>query len=222
MPLMADLASVELSGAARRTVARYAAGGVADRYYVRIKLATDPVVGSLAELGPFGNTIDAGAGRGQMGLFLLEAGLVSELTGFDCDRRKVAVAEKAANGDASFAVGDVGETDWPMVDTVLMIDVLHYVPPATQADVVLRAARALRPGGRLLIRESDARARGSWITRVTERLSVWTGYNEGRGTYLEGAGALRGVVESTGLRCSTERVSTKALSDFLLVGHRPH
>jgi uncharacterized protein (DUF2062 family)/2-polyprenyl-3-methyl-5-hydroxy-6-metoxy-1,4-benzoquinol methylase len=168
------------SAAIRRTIARYRAQPRGDRIYVAVKLRTDPAVRRLSALGDLGRVIDAGAGRGQMGLFLWELGRVSELSGFDSDARKLAVAGAAATSNGHYEVNTL-ETYAPALhatDSVLLIDVLHYLTPAEQDAALARIKRWLRPGGRILIREVGDRAwiRGA-ITRFAERLATLTGYN---------------------------------------------
>ena len=78
-----------VEAAVRRTIQRYHSVPRGDRIYVSIKLHTDPLTRLLAALpGDFGRVLDAGAGRGQFGLFLWELGRCTELRGFDTDARK--------------------------------------------------------------------------------------------------------------------------------------
>lgn len=171
----------ELEGAQRRTRARYVAAPRSERCYVRAKLALDPVLRQLAELGPLGEVIDAGCGRGQLGLCLLELGRVERLRGFDFDARKVQIGKLAARGEADFFRGDLTLQVFEAADTVLLIDVLHYLSFEQQDALLERAAACLRLGGRLIVREvelrSDAR---SWLTRRLERWAIASGYNQSR------------------------------------------
>jgi trans-aconitate methyltransferase len=58
---------------------------------------------------------------------LLELGRVSELRGVDSDARKIEAARTAAP-EARFSVGDVARLALARHDTILLIDVLHYLP----------------------------------------------------------------------------------------------
>lgn len=167
--------------AVRRTIQRYHSVPRGDRIYVSIKLHTDPLTRLLAALpGDFGRVLDAGAGRGQFGLFLWELGRCTELRGFDTDARKVAVAERAAAGDAHYETRDALESNAREVDTLLLIDVLHYLPRPEQDELLRRAARSVSRG-RIVIRELDAGpAARSTITRAFEWLAKVSGYNRGR------------------------------------------
>ena len=167
-------------GLVKRVAERY--GSVGARMYARGKLGSDPVAAQLLELGnarAMGHVVDVGAGRGQMGIMLLEAGLATKVTGFDWDERKVADANAAARGlDASFSRGDVREHAIPPCDTLLLLDVLHYLTDVQQAALVERAAVAA--GRTVVVRELDPdRGWRSFTTRLQEAVTTSLGYNVG-------------------------------------------
>ena len=64
---------------------------------------------------------------------------------------------------------------FPACDTVVILDVLHYVTHAEQDAVLKRVRDALAPGGRLLLRVGDAGARrgfaiSQWVDRMVTRV----------------------------------------------------
>ena len=186
-----------------RTVERYRDAPIADRLYVAAKLRSDPLTRLLAGLaGDFGRVLDAGAGRGQFSLFLLELKRCSEVRGFDGDARKVAIAQRAAGSDARFDVHDLLERRTTAADTLLLADVLHYLPVAEQ-DEVLRRAAACVPHGRILIRDLDAGSKPrSAVTRAFEWLAKVSGYNRGRaGRHYRPASELTAQLTSAGFSC---------------------
>jgi SAM-dependent methyltransferase len=192
-------------GARLRTRARYVGAPIADRCYVALKLATDPVVRAIAELGALGQTLDAGSGRGQLGLFLLELGRATSLSGFDFDSRKVGVARAAAGAAAEFDVKDLRHAPLPSADTILLIDVLHYLQPSDQDELLARAAGALRDGGRLLVREVDAAPGArSWLTRVLEAIGTRLGYNRSSSAlHFRPLASIVERLETLGMNCRT-------------------
>jgi SAM-dependent methyltransferase len=194
--------------AAERTRARYAAVGAADRYYVAGKLAFDPVFKLIAELeGELGRVLDIGCGRGQLALLLLELGRASSVQGVDSDARKIDVAQ-LAGPDADFRVADAASSALPDADTILLVDVLHYLPLAEQDALLASAARALSRGGRLLIRELDARpSAGSSVTRAFEWWGRKIGLNRGRATHYRPASEITALLERAGLGCSVQGAS---------------
>jgi uncharacterized protein (DUF2062 family)/SAM-dependent methyltransferase len=193
----------EWEAAMQRTIQRYRTAATGDRIYVAMKLHTDPLTRLLAELpGAFGSVLDAAAGRGQFGLFLRELGRSRELFGFDSDARKVAVAARAAAGDADFQMLDLLEFGEREVDTLLLIDVLHYLTLPEQDELLGRAARCV-PHGRIVIRELDAgNAARSVVTRGFEWLAKVTGYNRGRaGRHYRPAREIVDQLTLAGLSC---------------------
>jgi uncharacterized protein (DUF2062 family) len=174
-------AELEHDAAMQRTIRRYRTAPIGDRIYVAAKLESDPLTRLLGALpGEFGRVLDAAAGRGQFGLFLWDLRRASALSGFDADARKVAIAERAAAGDAHFETRDLLELGDGEVDTLLLIDVLHYLPLLEQDALLQRATRCVQRG-RIVIRELDAgNAARSAITRAFEWIAEVSGYNRGR------------------------------------------
>jgi len=185
-----------------RTIERYRRAPIADRLYVAAKLRSDPLTRLLTELpGDFGSVLDAGAGRGQFGLFLHELGRCTEVRGFDGDARKIAVAQGAAADAARFEVLTASEFPGHEVDTLLLADVLHYLPFTEQDALLRRAARYVR--GRILIRELDAApVARSRVTRALEWLAGISGYNRGGADrYYRRASELTALLTRVGFAC---------------------
>lgn len=203
-------AAEPFDAALARTRSRYELAPRAHRYYVAGKLAFDPVGKLLHDLpGSFGRVLDLGCGRGQLSLLLLELGRAERVEGVDSDAEKIAVA-RAAGPEARFRVAELGAVDVAEADTILLIDVLHYLPLAEQ-DALLRAAvRALSPGGRLLVRELDAEPSAkSGVTRLFEWVARRTGLNRGRATAYRPARDVTALLESLGLPCVVQGASER-------------
>lgn len=162
-----------LVAARERTVHRYRTCRLVDRHYVAGKLRYDPVLACVVELGlDLGRVLDAGAGRGQLGLCLLELGSARTLRGFDHDARRIEVARQAARDIATFEVANLTTAELRDFDTLLLVDVLHYLRLDEQDALLARAVQALAPGGTILIRDTDpARRRSGLFTRQAERLA---------------------------------------------------
>lgn len=219
-PQSSSLGGEQRERALERTRLRYAQAPRADRYYVAGKLAFDPVFALLAaQPGDFGRVLDVGCGRGQLSAFLLELGRVSDVTGIDSDPRKVEVARRAVP-EAKLLVADAAAFELPVADTVLLVDLLHYLPREEQDALLNAGVRALAPGGRLLVREldQDPSAR-SWITRLLEWLARKLGVNRGRATHYRPARELLSLLETAGLACSIHGASEGTpFSNVLIVG----
>jgi uncharacterized protein (DUF2062 family)/SAM-dependent methyltransferase len=195
-----------LAKAIARVAGRYAAGRRAAYHYVRGKLGSDPVAGRIASLGgpwvadvaPLGEVVDVGCGRGQLAVLLLEAGRASHVRGVDWDARKVEDARRAAKGlPAEFEAGDMREAPVGACDTVLFVDVLHYLTDAEQDAVLGRAADAAR--ARVLVRELDPdRGWRSVVTRTQERITTSLGYNRGARVNVRSIDALAAPLRARG------------------------
>jgi uncharacterized protein (DUF2062 family)/SAM-dependent methyltransferase len=210
-----------LAEAVRRTVARYARAPVGARAYVQSKLRDDPALRTVLSLeGSFGRLVDAGCGFGQLGLCILELGRADSVSGFDADPERVEVARAAAQAEAHFEVGDLTALSYPAADTVLLFDTLHYLPLDQHASVLEHAARALAPGGRLILRDIDARTGWrSWMTIQIERLAARL-----RGQRVRGLRAMSDVIaelEALGLTCTiVEAAVPSPYANVVIVAER--
>ena len=165
-------------------------------HFARGKLGRDPVFRHLLASGlvPQGaRVLDIGCGQGLLAS-LLRAGAAmraagewprawppapaaSQVTGIELMPRDVARARAALGEDGStrFVCGDMRSEAFPACDTVVILDVLHYISHAEQDAVLRRARDALAPGGVLLLRVGDAGAgRGyaisQWVDRMVTRV----------------------------------------------------
>jgi uncharacterized protein (DUF2062 family)/2-polyprenyl-3-methyl-5-hydroxy-6-metoxy-1,4-benzoquinol methylase len=192
----------ESDGAIHRVAERYAASGSRATYhYVRSKLASDPVAERVARLGqvePLGEVIDAGCGRGQLSVLLLERGLADSVRGFDWDAKKVERATYASRGlPATFSEGDLRAPIREPGDTALLIDVLHYLAGEEQDAVLRNVARAARR--MVIVRELDPeRGWRSAITRLQEALTTGLHYNRGARVHVRPIADMVRVLEDEG------------------------
>ena len=148
----------ELAALADAVSARYAGASRFARGFVGGKLRHDPATLALLRLAarrPFGEVVDLGCGRGQLGLALLAAGFAERLNGLDRDRAKLAEAKRAAAGlPASFEEADLtASAALPDCDTLLMVDLLYQLPEPVQRPLLAAAARAARR--RVVVRAFD-------------------------------------------------------------------
>ncbi len=212
----------------RRVSERYDA--VSARMYARGKLGSDPIATQLVELGRdqnLGEVVDVGCGRGQMAILLLEAGVATRVTGSDWDEGKLADARMAAEGrvaqrsvpseaggaggesprqvrlPATFEKADVREFSPPPCDTLLLIDVLHYLTDKQQLEVLERCMQSART--RVVIRELDPdRGWRSATTKVQEAVTTFFGYNVGERVRVLPISAFSEVLERGGFSVRVE------------------
>jgi hypothetical protein len=128
--------------------------------------------------------------------------------GFDADERKLGFAAAAAHGDAHFTHADLARAADFDADTVLLLDVLHYLTLAEQSELLARLSAA-KQVSRLLIRELDAvKGRASAWTRLAEWVATRTRYNRAtRPLSYRSAAELGAELTALGWQCDTRSAS---------------
>jgi SAM-dependent methyltransferase len=167
-----------MEAALARTAERYRAGNRFDRGYIKGKLRRDPVYADLLRSsdGGFGEVLDVGCGRGQLGVVLLEAGAASAVLGLDRNAAQLEQARDAARGlPLRVALCDLAtDQTLPGADTVFLIDVLYQLDTPVQLALLASAAHSARE--RIVIRTADPkRGLRSATTRLLEVLGrrIW-------------------------------------------------
>jgi SAM-dependent methyltransferase len=156
---------------------RYLRGGIVAWEFARGKLRGDPVyreavTGRLLHSG--GRLVDVGCGQGLALAVLAEArarvaaaewpaslpqpAVFEELVGIELRPRIAQLASCALGAAATIHVGDAAEVRYPPASAVLLFDVLHMMPAASQEALLRSIAGRLEEGGVLLVREADAAA----------------------------------------------------------------
>ena len=165
--------------------------------FARGKLGMDPVFRHLIEQGhirPGARVLDIGCGQGLLASLLTSSAAMArqgqwpaawppapapaQVTGIELMPRDVARARAALTqlgAQAQFVCGDMRHTEFPSVDAVVILDVLHYIGIPEQNQVLARVRAALPPGGLLLLRVGDASAKrgfaiSQWVDAVVTRI----------------------------------------------------
>lgn len=178
---------VDAAAARYRPAGRFAVG------WARGKLGGDPAFRELLQAGLLGQPrtiLDIGCGQGVLAALLVEAASVhrtgrwpanwpappqaARVHGIELMADDVARASAALGDSATFVVGDMCDTGFPRCETVVILDVLHYVPFDAQDRVLARVRDALAPHGRLLLRIGDAAGGfgfrfSQWVDRTVMR-----------------------------------------------------
>jgi uncharacterized protein (DUF2062 family)/SAM-dependent methyltransferase len=181
------------------------------RYYAHFKYRLDPCYRAIsAHLPPDTFTVDLGTGLGMLPVFLAVLGDGRRALGVEWDAEKVRAGQAAAEGLATVELveGDVRAFAIPSCDAITLVDVLHYYDAEAQRALLERCRAALRPGGRLLVREGDReRSGGARWTRFIEAAVTRLGWNRGPGVRFRPVGELRADLESLGFRVRVDEVA---------------
>lgn len=175
---------VDIASARYRPVGRFA------YHFARGKLRGDPAFTALLAGGLLSGRkqiLDLGCGQGLLAAWLLAARDMAgvgrwpdgwpqppapaAIRGIESMPRDVMRARQALAGDAEFEVGDLRRTGLSPADAVVILDVLHYLDPAAQVDLLRRVRACLAPDGVLIIRVGDAAAGlgfaiSNWVDRA--------------------------------------------------------
>jgi cyclopropane fatty-acyl-phospholipid synthase-like methyltransferase len=120
----------------------------------------------LDEIGQYlperGRVLDVGCGFGLFSLYYAQLHPAVTFRGLDLSARRVAQAGAAAARlglqNVGYAVGDARafRAD-DRYDGAYMLDIVHHVPPEAVRPLLLELHGALRPGGRLVVKDVDTR-----------------------------------------------------------------
>jgi SAM-dependent methyltransferase len=153
----------------------YRKAGLFAYYFARGKLRADPVFRAILELGLLQERaciLDLGCGQGLLGAWLQAAARCWEsgnwpaawppaprpqsMRGIELMGREVERARRALGAGCEVIQADIRSTEFGAADAVVILDVLHYVDPESQRQVLRRVRAALPLDGLLLLRVGDA------------------------------------------------------------------
>jgi SAM-dependent methyltransferase len=159
-------------------------------YFARGKLRADPVYRAILELGLLlgrARVLDLGCGQGLLAAWLQAAERCYargswprtwppaprslSTRGIEMMARDVERARCALGSASDVSQADIRNASFGAADAVVILDVLHYMGPQAQLEVLKRVRAALPPRGLLLLRVGDAggglRFRyGQWSDRL--------------------------------------------------------
>lgn len=156
-------------------------------HFARGKLRTDPVYRAILEFGLLlgrARVLDLGCGQGLLAAWLQAAEscyargswpwgwppapLALSTRGIELKARDVRRARRALGSASEISQADIRCAAFGTADAVVILDVLHYMAPPAQLEVLHRVRAALPPHGLLLLRVGDAGA------GLRFRLGFWT------------------------------------------------
>ena len=171
-----------------KVIRNYIYKGPVLEWYTRIKLSLEDNFNLVNSLIPRdASVVDIGCGYGYMSYLL---GFVSEkrhILGIDYDAEKIELAANCISGNSRirFVAADASAFHYKKSDVFVMSDVLHYISPEKQEQLITACIQNLSPRGIIIIRDADSdlqkRHRG---TRYSEFFSTRSGFNKSENNRL--------------------------------------
>ncbi len=159
--------------AGARARARYRHAGLATRLHTRLRWWWCPFPAIEAAVPRAGDVLELGCGHGLLSVYLALAAAERHVRGVDIDAAKIAEATSAAGDVVRFEAVEPGFVPDRPCDAVVVADVLYLLPADVQREIVVAAARAVRPGGVVVLKEMGLapRWKARW-NRVQETLAT--------------------------------------------------
>jgi 1-acyl-sn-glycerol-3-phosphate acyltransferase len=157
--LQEQLDAINTPKVVRRKVERlYRYQGIYVEQFVKWKMKLDPFFLKLDAVVPRqAQVLDLGCGYGLATHWLAVFTNARTFWGVDYDEEKIRVAQRSAAeiSRIEFTSGDLLEAELPAGDAALLLDVLHYWTAEKQQIILNKVRQALRPGGRLILRDGS-------------------------------------------------------------------
>lgn len=151
--------------------------------YVRKKFQTDPAYDVVFEILAQGQDmplLDVGCGIGLLEFYLRERGMDIPIVAIDQDLKKVKVGHRIASQHYQNLRFEMGHAESLLPDfqgNVCLLDVLQYCDEQDQRSILRKTARAVAPGGLLIIRSGmkDA-SRRSKVSKCIDCIACLTSW----------------------------------------------
>ena len=159
-------------------VSSYIYKGPVTEWYVKVKTRMERDYSFFHEVLPREGVItDLGCGMGQADFMLSMYCPERQIIGIDYDAEKIAIAQNSwllkTLPNLTFRCGDASSCELQESDAFVLSDMLHYMDEDTQAALIRRCAEKLKPGGIVLVRDSDSEnAEGQKVTALSEVFST--------------------------------------------------
>jgi ubiquinone/menaquinone biosynthesis C-methylase UbiE len=166
-------------------------------------------------LPPAGTVLDIGCGFGLFSLYYAQVLPDARFRGLDLDARRIALATEAARrlglANVAYRVGDArayrADDEYA---AAYMLDIVHHIEPETVEPLLGELYKAIRPGGRLIVKDVDTQpAYKRWFTHALDLLMSPRGV-----IHYWPAGDLQALLQRIGFR-----VYRHLMVDFLPYPH---
>jgi uncharacterized protein (DUF2062 family) len=191
------------------------------RFYAAWKLRLDSIYAMVVPLlKGRREVLDLGAGMGLLAFFVRQASPQTKLRCVEWDAGKAQAARQLLGPAAEVVTGDARTAELGTPDTIVLMDVLHYIPIEEQRAWLDRCVGALAPGALLLVRELDPEASGTpaRIEKRIEQRAVKSGWNKGGGVYPWPLSDMQARLEGAGLKVQRRAAGR---GNALLIAEKP-
>lgn len=191
----------------RKLALNYVLKGPVLEWYMRVKLKLEDNYEIYNRLMPRkGRILDLGCGYGFISYMLMFTADDRHIIGVDHDTDKIGVAENCFSkcDRISFACADVAAYEITPMNGYLLCDVLHYLEPGKQDELLRKCCRNLLPGGTIMIREANSELKERHVRSIiTEFFSIRSGFNKaatpGKELYFTSAARIEAIALEFGL-----------------------
>lgn len=145
-------------------------------WYAKVKISLEENYSFFDEqISTNAKVLDIGCGYGFLAYFLIQKSEQRVIVGVDYDDEKIAIAQNSylKKDTINFYAANALKFEMPKSDVVLFLDILHYLPKASQEIVLQKAIEALEPNGKIIIRDGDPTiGKKHETTKLTEVFST--------------------------------------------------
>jgi 1-acyl-sn-glycerol-3-phosphate acyltransferase len=160
----------------QRLITNYVYKGPVVEWYLRVKLRMEHNYRMFDRLVPRRAMItDLGCGYGFLAYMLASLSEGRTVVGVDYDEDKIETAGHCFSKDSRLQFVAANAVEYPLQpsDVFILSDMLHYLEPAAQQQLLSQCREKLLPGGIIIIRDADRDMdRKHRLTRLTEFFST--------------------------------------------------
>ncbi|MDQ1265203.1 MAG: uncharacterized protein QG635_353, partial [Bacteroidota bacterium] len=151
-------------------------------WYARIKFRFENNYELFNQIIPGNARItDLGCGYGFLDIMLAELSPQRHIIAIDYDDNKILTAKNcfSVGSNLIFISHDILEIPFERSGVFIINDVLHYLTPERQIELISKCLNALEPDGMLIIREADkSESQSHLVTIISEFFSTNFGFNK--------------------------------------------
>jgi uncharacterized protein len=195
-------------------------------WYLRVKIRLEKDYKLFHDLLPKqGRILDLGCGYGFMSYMLQFSAPGRDITGFDYDEEKIAVANHcfSRNEHIRFLGADINQIQTGAADAIILSDVLHYLKPDQQELLLQNCMDALSDDGVLLIRDGNTELKEKQKrTRLTEIFSTQLlSFNKtaGHPLHFMSGQTIREMAVRQGMNCRSMDTSDYTSNQLFVITH---